>query len=260
MSRIFTLASGSSGNCTFIGCGKNGILIDAGISAKAITEGLSAIAFESSLISAIFITHEHTDHINGLRVFSNKYRIPVFASKNTVDAISKNCYIDSELLNIIEDKTAIDDFSVSRFATSHDCEGSSGYAVLLPDGKKCSVCTDLGIVTQEVRTALKGSNAVLIESNHDINMLHKGSYPEHLKRRILSEKGHLSNNACAQELINLVKSGTTRILLGHLSRENNLPELAHNASSAALMEHKMIENEDYLLYVAPRSIGKAVIF
>ena len=260
MSRIFTLASGSSGNCTFIGCGKGGVLIDAGISAKAITEGLSAIAFEPSLISAIFITQEHIDHINGLRVFSNKYRIPVFASKSTIDAISKNCCIDSELLNVTDGETAIGDFSVSRFATSHDCEGSSGYTVLLPDGKKCSVCTDLGIVTDEVRTALKGSNTILIESNHDINMLHKGSYPEYLKHRISSNTGHLSNNACAQELGGLVKSGTTRILLGHLSRENNRPELARNASTAALMEHKMIENEDYLLYVAPRGIGKAVIF
>lgn len=260
MSKIFPIASGSSGNCTFIGCGNNGILVDAGISAKAITEGLSSVAFDPLHLSAIFITHEHIDHINGLRVFANKYNIPVFASQETANAISCEMCLNDGLLNSFDGSLAIDNFEITRFATSHDCEGSSGYTVTLPDGKKCAVCTDLGVVSEEVRQALYGSTAIVFESNHDVNLLHKGSYPPHLKRRILSDKGHLSNNACAVELPKLVESGTTRIILGHLSRENNRPEIARNSAVAALMDKRMIENDDYLLYIAPPKMGKAVLF
>ena len=149
---------------------------------------------------------------------------------------------------------------ITRFATSHDCDGSSGYTVQLPDGKKCAVCTDLGVITQEVHRALIGSVAVVLESNHDINMLQKGTYPEHLKRRILSDHGHLSNNACAAEIAKILDSGTTRIILAHLSRENNRPELARNATIAALMDKSMVENQDYILNFAPPKLGKAVIF
>lgn len=260
MSKIFTIASGSSGNCTFIGCGNNGILVDAGVSAKAITEGLSEIAFDPKKLSAILITHEHTDHINGLRVFANKHNIPIFASKETAEAISYEMCLSDGLLNAFDGTLAIDAFEITRFATSHDCKGSSGYAVTLSDGKKCAVCTDLGYVSEEVRQALKGSSAIVFESNHDVNLLHKGSYPEHLKRRILSDKGHLSNNACAVELPKLVENGTTRIILGHLSRENNRPEIARNSAVAALMDKRMMENDDYLLYIAPPKLGKAVLF
>ncbi len=260
MSRIFTLASSSSGNCTYIGCGKSGILVDAGISAKAITEGLQAVATEPENISAIFITHEHIDHINGLRVFSKKYNIPVFASVETAKALLSSESVEEKLLHPFEDNVSVGDMEITRFATSHDCNGSSGYTVLLADGKKCAVCTDLGFVSEEVRSALKGSTAIVFESNHDVNMLQKGNYPEHLKRRILSDKGHLSNNACAAELGSFVENGTTRIILGHLSRENNKPELARISAVASLMDKKMVENEDYLLYVAPQKNGKAVIF
>ncbi len=260
MSKIFTLASGSSGNCTYIGCGKSGILIDAGISAKAITDGLAQIATEPASISAIFITHEHIDHINGLRVFANKFDIPVFASTQTADALGCNTCLQSSLINAFDGTVVVGDMEVTRFATSHDCTGSSGYTITLPDGKKCAVCTDLGVVTEEVRTSLKGCSTILFESNHDVNLLYKGSYPEYLKRRILSEKGHLSNNACAVELPNFVENGTTRIILGHLSRENNRPEIARTTAVAALMDKRMIENDDYLLYIAPPKLGKAVMF
>ena len=260
MSKIFTIASGSSGNCTFIGCGNNGILVDAGVSAKAITEGLTEIAFDPKNLSAIFVTHEHTDHINGLRVFSKKYNIPVFGSPETLNEVTCCTGMEEDLLNPFETTVEVDNMKITRFATSHDCAGSSGYTVVLPDGKKCAVCTDLGFVSEEVRQALKGSAAIVFESNHDVNLLHKGTYPEHLKRRILSDKGHLSNNACAVELPKLVENGTTRIILGHLSRENNRPEIARNSAVAALMDNRMKENDDYLLYIAPPKLGKAVLF
>ncbi len=260
MSKIFTLASGSSGNCTYIGCGKTGVLIDAGISAKSIQEGLSSISTEPKNISAIFITHEHIDHIKGLRVFANKHNIPVFASPQTINALNSTTCLNDNLLNAFDSSIVVNDMEITRFATSHDCVGSSGYTITLPDGKKCAVCTDLGFVSDEVRTALEGSTTILFESNHDVNLLYKGSYPEILKNRILSDKGHLSNNACAVELPNLVEKGTTRIILGHLSRENNKPDIAHTTAVSSLIDKRMIENEDYLLYVAPPTLGKSILF
>ncbi len=257
MSKILTLASSSSGNCTYVGSLGGGLLVDAGISAKAITEGLAYIDVEPKSLCGIFVTHEHTDHIAGLRVFSNKYKIPVFASLKTAESLSE---LGIENLNVFESTVAVGDFAVTRFATSHDCEGSSGYTVVLPDGNKCAVCTDLGVMTDRVREALHGSVAMVIESNHDVGLLQKGTYPEHLKRRILSDKGHLSNVACATELGSMVENGTSRIILGHLSRENNRPAIARSTAVAALFDRKMKENYDYELYVAPPKVGTVVKF
>ncbi len=260
MSRLFPIASSSSGNCTYIGCGKDGILVDAGISCKGIADALAQGAVDPKTLGGIFITHEHTDHIQGLRVFVKKFGIPVFASSLTARALIADVPEIEEHLHIIESDVTVGDVCVHRFATSHDCEGSSGYVFYLPDGKKCAVCTDLGFVSEEVHRALTGCEAVLFESNHDVALLQKGSYPPHLKNRILSDRGHLSNTACAVELQKLVESGTTRIILGHLSRENNRPEIARSCTTAALMDKGMVEDQDYTLYIAPPKNGKAIIF
>lgn len=260
MGKIFTLASGSSGNCTYIGQGKNGLLVDVGISAKAITSALKLAAIEPKTLQGILITHTHTDHIKGLNTFVSRYDIPVFASKETALAIENSavgCPFD---IHIIDGECSVGEFLVNRFDTSHDSPGSSGYTVTFMNGDKCGVCTDLGIVTEEVRKAITGCNALLLESNHDVTMLQKGNYPEYLKRRILSDKGHLSNVACAKELINLVNSGTLRIILGHLSRENNEPLLAKSCATSVLLDNGMRENDDYLLFVAPPDIGKFILF
>ncbi|MBE6798284.1 MAG: MBL fold metallo-hydrolase [Ruminococcaceae bacterium] len=260
MSRIFPIASGSSGNCTYIGHGRQGLLVDAGISARAITNALADAAIDPQSICGIFITHNHIDHISGLRVFADKYSIPTFATKETVDGIVKSACNCPKDIHIIEGDIAIGNFSVRSFPTSHDCPGSCGYVITLPDETRCSICTDLGVVSEEVRLAITGSVAVLLESNHDITMLQKGSYPEHLKRRILSDHGHLSNVLCAKELPKLVKNGTTRIILGHLSRENNDPDIAKSCAVAALMDNGFRENDDYILYVAPPKNGKVILF
>ena len=261
MSRLFPIASSSSGNCTYIGHGKDGILVDAGISCKGITDALALGGIDPKTLGGIFITHEHIDHIQGLRVFVKKHKIPVFASPITARAmLDENLEEIEDYIHIIEGDIQIGDMLVRRFATSHDCEGSSGYVINMPDGKKCAVCTDLGFVSEEVHHALMGCNAILFESNHDVAMLQKGSYPPHLKKRILSDKGHLSNIACSAELQRLVESGTTRIVLGHLSRENNRPEIARSCTVAALMDKHMVEDEDYTLYIAPPKNGKAIIF
>lgn len=260
MSRLFPIASSSSGNCTYIGHGKDGILVDAGISCKGIAEALDLCAVDPKTLRGIFITHEHTDHIQGLRVFIKKFKIPVFASSLTTNALMSEIPEIEDYIHIIDGDVCLGDMRIQRFATSHDCEGSSGYVVHLDDGRKCAVCTDLGVVSEEVHRALTGCNAILFESNHDVALLQKGSYPPHLKKRILSDKGHLSNVASAAELQRLVESGTTRIVLGHLSRENNKPEIARSCAVAALMDKQMVEDEDYTLYIAPPKNGKAIIF
>ena len=260
MSKIFPIASGSSGNCTYIGQGKRGLLIDAGVSARTITNALTDAAIDPRSICGIFITHNHIDHTNGLRVFADKYSIPTFATKETIEGLLKNACNCPKDIHIIEGKIDVEGFSVKSFSTSHDCPGSCGYIVTLPDETKCGVCTDLGIVSEEVRQAITGCSALLIESNHDVTMLQKGGYPEHLKRRILSDHGHLSNINCAKELSKLVESGTTRIILGHLSRENNDPAIAKSCAVAALLDSGFLENDDYILYVAPPKNGKVILF
>lgn len=258
MGKFYPIASGSTGNCTYIGHGKSGLLIDAGISAKAICEGLSKAAIDPQSLLGIFITHEHIDHIQGLKVFSSKYNIPIFASEKTKEALLKS--IPELEITSFDESIELGNFTITRFSTSHDCEGSSGYIITLPDGRRCAVCTDLGFVSDEVHLALSGSDAVLLESNYDLFMLENGPYPPPLKKRILSDKGHLSNNNCAAEIAKLIKSGTTRVILGHLSRENNRPEVAKNCIVARLVDDKLVENEDYILYVAPPKNGNVIIF
>lgn len=251
MARFCSLFSSSSGNCTYIGSSSGGILIDAGVSAKRITEALASINVNPESLGAIFITHEHSDHISGVRVFASKNNIKVYATQGTISGmLSAGALNDKISFEPIEKTVEVSGFSVRPFATSHDAKQSCGYTVLTPDSKRIAVCTDLGVVTPEVMDAIYGSDLVLLESNHDENMLRLGSYPYELKRRILSPIGHLSNDACAQTAVRLVEGGTTRIVLGHLSHENNLPDLAVETTRAALKMAGAVENVDYLLSLA----------
>ncbi len=251
MSRFCSLFSGSEANCCFIGTNNQGILVDAGASCVQILEQLSKKGIDSSCINAIFITHEHSDHIKGLSALIKKLNVPVFASAKTLSAIEAHCRLPlGTVLTEIDGDVMLRDIGITRFATSHDCEGSSGYSFVMPSGEKISVCTDLGVVTDTVRQALLGSRLVFIESNHDIKMLKSGPYPAELKLRILSDKGHLSNISCAAELPMLLEGGTSNFVLGHLSRNNNTPLIAKSAAVASLADIGAKEGEDYILTVA----------
>ncbi len=257
MARFCPLFSSSSGNCIYIGSGDTHILVDAGVSARRITEALKGINLLPEAISAVFVTHQHNDHIAGIRNFCIKRGIPIYMSNSTANAISESDYDLSGLnINIIEDFITVGNITVTRFCTSHDCSGSSGYRIDVGGGRCFAVCTDTGIVTDEIRRSLLGCELVLIESNHDVNMLAKGPYPAPLKRRILSDCGHLSNGSCAKELPKLVLGGTTRIILGHLSAQNNTPEAALKAAKAELLGEGLTEGEDYIIYVAPKENGR----
>ncbi len=252
MSKICPLFSGSTGNSTYISTKEGSILVDAGASFKGLKEALARVDAKIEDLSAIAVTHEHSDHIKGLKTLLKNTKTKLIASTKTIEALAKADLIPScvEVIAAENREISVGGIIVNRFATNHDCEGSSGFSFLLPDGKKASVCTDLGIVTDEVRLALSGSDLVLLESNHDIEMLKRGPYPPLLKVRIMGDSGHISNNACAAELPHFLRSGTTRFVLGHLSQNNNTPLLARSAAEAALMDIGAENGKDYILKVA----------
>ena len=256
MARFLPLFSSSNANCCSLGMNGQGILVDAGASGSAIINALEQKNIDLKEVKAVFVTHEHSDHIKGLSAFVKKTKVPIIASSDTLTAIEKNCKLPGDVTLLeIENNLPIGDILATRFATSHDTVGSSGYCFNLPDNTKISVCTDLGIVTDEVRKAIYGSNLVYIESNHDIKMLKNGPYPPELKLRILSDKGHLSNVSCAAELPRLLEGGTTRFVLAHLSQHNNLPSLAKSTSVTVLSSVGAKQNEDYILTAASVSGG-----
>lgn len=262
MAKFCPLFSGSSGNSTYIGSGSDGILIDAGVSAKALEQSLWRIGVNTENIKNIFITHEHTDHVKGLRVFTKKFPCRVILTEGTYDALSQTDLLQNaqECVVIPEKGVEIGNMLVKYFHTSHDTKEPCGYTIELANGRKMAVVTDLGLVTTEVLGAVLGADLVLIESNHDVNMLQCGNYPYMLQRRILGAKGHLSNDACAETCQKLVRNGATRLILGHLSKDNNIPALAYQTTESALSQMGAKEGKDYLIRIAkPEWDEKALI-
>lgn len=264
MARFTPLFSGSSGNAYYIGSSSEGVLIDAGRSAKQLVNMLRTCGTEPGSVKAIFVTHEHSDHVKGLRVLANRYHIPVYASRGTLQALLQMGCLEGDfpVQEITLDGVECAGMYIQSFRTPHDCAESVGYRVFTADGRSAAVSTDLGYMTDTVRGALCGADLVAIESNHDVRMLQNGPYPYPLKKRILSRTGHLSNVACADELCRMVEMGTTRFVLAHLSAENNTPELAYQTSVCSLSLAGMKEKMDYKLCVAPREncTGQSVLF
>lgn len=236
--KIYTLYSGSSGNSAFIRVGDTAILIDAGRNARALCGALSAIGERIENISAVFVTHEHSDHVSALEVMSKRNDFPVFITRQSAQKFSE----DSPLRRILVERDVvfseqIGDLRVQSFRTSHDSLMSVGYRIeFLDDDGLHSIgyATDTGYVSADVRAGLIGCEAVILECNHDIDMLKRGPYPRYLKERVASNCGHLSNEACAEFALELVENGTRAIMLAHLSRENNEPELAFDEVGSAI--------------------------
>jgi phosphoribosyl 1,2-cyclic phosphodiesterase len=251
MARFCPLFSSSSGNCTYIGNSSGGILIDVGVSARRTKEALLNIDVDPCTIKAVFITHEHSDHINGLRVLTKNNNIDVFASAGTLRALSAKGIISNvSAFEMPSQGIEAAGMFVKPFPTSHDANESCGYTITTSDDRRISVATDTGILTDEIMNAIYGSDLIMIESNHDVAMLQNGPYQYWLKRRILSDLGHLSNDSCATAVRTLVNGGTTRVFLAHLSKENNYPPLAYQTTYAALCEIGAQEGKDYILKVA----------
>lgn len=262
MAKITPLFSSSKGNSYYIQGDGSAILIDAGRNLKQLELALAENGLDMRSVSAIFVTHEHSDHISALKVLLKRYDIPLYASRGTLDYMMNYDKVPaSARLHVIEDVIETADFRVERVATSHDAAEPCGYFITTPDGRRMSVVTDTGYLTDDARRALSRSHLAVVESNHDIDMLRSGAYPYILKQRILSDSGHLSNAACAEALPDFVGAGLTRIILGHLSEENNTPHLALSEATDSLSRVGMVQGADYLIEVAPVATnGKSVIF
>ncbi len=255
MAKFFTIASGSSGNSSFIGASGEGILVDFGISCRGVTTALKNREIDLDSLKGILITHEHIDHVRGLSVFLSHHSVPLYASGSVLKFLVSNNLVpfNAVLKEIDEHGELIGNMLVKPFKTSHDSVGSLGYSIVTPDEHRISVCTDTGYITEDAKEHLLGSEAVLIESNYAEGMLKFGPYPYHLKRRIRGAEGHLSNKDCAEFLPELIKNGAIHIVLGHLSKENNTPDVAEQTSIAELTMAGMVRNRDYMLFAAPRS-------
>lgn len=262
MAKIVPLFSSSKGNSYYIQGNSAAILIDAGRSLKQMELAMESNGLSMRSVRAIFVTHEHTDHISALNVLLKRYDLPVYASRGTLEYLTQNDKVPaSARLNVIADIVETNDFRVQRVRISHDAAEPCGYFITTPDGRRLSVVTDTGYLTDDARAAIARSHLAVVESNHDVDMLKEGAYPYILKKRILSDNGHLSNAACAEALPDFVGAGLTRILLGHLSEENNTPHLALSEATDSLCRAGMTLNVDYTLDVAPVvTNGKSVIF
>lgn len=260
MPRVYPLFSSSKGNSTFVGSSTCGILIDVGVTYKRLLSALWTSGLDISAVKAVFITHEHSDHISGLKMLMKNTEIPVYAKSRTLSWLRERDCLGSENIHEMSGSVEAAGVSVTSFETPHDTSQSCGYKVDFGD-KTFGLCTDVGHITDEVRSSLMGCYTVLLESNYDEVMLKNGSYPYYLKQRIRSPRGHLSNDDCGKFSQELITSGATRLILGHLSQENNTPDTADGTVGGALMSAGMKRNRDFLLNVAPvETSGKFVSF
>ena len=253
MLRFCPLFSSSSGNSVYIGDREGGILVDVGRSAKQTDLMLNKIGVDVNSLKGIFLTHEHTDHVNGLSVFAARHNIPVYAAPGTLLALKNKGILNSKHVDIAlnTDEISVAGLNIKPFRTSHDCADGRGYVITGCDGvTRAAIATDTGFVSSELLSTITGCKLVYIESNHDVAMLRSGPYPYTLQKRILSNIGHLSNEACADALTALVNKGTTHIVLAHLSQENNTPHLAYDTSVTTLRDMGALEKRDYILKVA----------
>lgn len=229
--RMVSIASGSSGNCIYIGTERTHILVDAGISNKRIQQGLNDIGLNGNDVNGILITHEHSDHIKGLGVLARKYRLPIYSTEETLEEIRSKSSLgdyDKELLRPVcpDVDFTVGDLTIQPFSIDHDAVNPVAYRVQC-GMKAVAVATDMGHYDQYIVDHLQGLDALLLESNHDVRMLEAGPYPYYLKCRILGDQGHLSNENAGRLLSCILHDRLKKILLGHLSKENNLEELAY---------------------------------
>lgn len=261
--KLCSIASGSSGNCIFVGSEQTNLLVDVGISAKRIEYGLNRININPDTIQGILVTHEHSDHVSGLGVMARRYHIPIYATYETAMAFRSSRSlgeISDELINYVEADKAfmINDISIEPFSTSHDAANPVCYTMEV-DNKKVGIATDLGKYDDYILTKLKGSDLLFIEANHDINMLMVGKYPYYLKQRILGERGHLSNDSSAELISRLLEKKKQNIILAHLSKENNYEELAYETVLCELDRLGTLSS-DLRLSVARRDVPSDLLY
>jgi phosphoribosyl 1,2-cyclic phosphodiesterase len=248
--KFSVLASGSTGNCTYIGADGVNLLIDAGVSGKQIQAALEEIAVSGESIDAILVTHEHSDHIKGVGVMARRFQIPVYATEGTWRELDKVVEgIPESDRHVIKagDKLEFGELTIEPFTISHDCNEPVGFNIYEGETKLTHV-TDLGYVSERVKETIAGADAYIFESNHDVEMLRVGPHPWNVKRRILSDKGHLSNEAAGEALSEVISGDTQDVYLAHLSPDNNVPELAELTVQTILQGAGIQVGEDVQLH------------
>ena len=248
------LFSGSSGNCIYVSCGDVRLLVDAGMSAARIEAHLREIGVDIREIDAILVTHEHVDHVRGLGVLSRKYGLPIYANEGTWNGILQK--ENGSPLRCMHTFFTGEDFfiggvCVHPFPIPHDANEPVGYSFAC-QGLRCAVATDLGHISESWMEPVTGCQALVLEANHDVEMVERGPYPMKLKRRILGKNGHLNNADCAKALLELVRGGTQAVFLSHLSADNNLPELAYSTVCDLLNEAGCAVGEQVRVMVSRR--------
>ncbi len=245
----YSAASGSTGNCGIWQADGTNILLDLGVSVRALTKSLKELELVPEDLSAVLLTHEHADHIKGMATFCKKFDIPVYATFGTAAAIQMKLPQAKRLLHPFAggESFAVGGLKVTSCQTPHDAADSVCYCIE-GGGHRFAYVTDLGYITDEIRRAMTGCDTVVLESNHDVELLRTGPYPMYLKERIRGRYGHLCNEECAETAVYLAKNGTRRIILSHLSEKNNRPLTAYRASRYALEKARV----DCELYVAPK--------
>lgn len=239
--KFCSISSGSTGNCHYLGTDNTKILVDAGLSGKKIQSLLSQIEVEGKDIDGILVTHEHTDHIKAVGILSRRFDIPVYTNEKTWSKLVNSIGdIKDKNIKVIKNNSdfTIKDLNITSFQVFHDAIDPIGYT-FSHDNKKVAILTDTGEVDSSILKQLDNSDLIMLESNHDVNMLKIGSYPQFLKQRVLSKVGHLSNEDAAKVLKSIKIKESTKLILGHLSGENNFPELAYETVTGILKEADM---------------------
>ena len=242
------LASGSKGNAALISTDSQRFLVDVGISCRELVKRMQQVGAAPEELDGVFVTHEHVDHVKGIVTFAKKYQVPLYASQGTWRAVfSRYPELNRANCRLTGQRLLVGDVSIACFATSHDAAQPQGYSFRWRSGEtKCTYVTDTGFVTPAVREAVLGSDVLVLEANHDVEMLKNGSYPYELKQRILGTRGHLSNNTAGQFLLQLEKM-PRRIFLAHLSEQNNLPKLALDTVKNILDSKKRLQETKLLV-------------
>ncbi len=255
MIKFQPLLSSSSGNATYVTDDETNILIDCGAAGSYIERCLSRLGKTGEQLCAVFLTHAHLDHIAAAGVLSRRFNLPLYATEETFRCGARQIgAVKKENMRVISpgDDIVLGKLCVHSFSIPHDVEGAVSYTVADAESR-FGIATDSGYVSEEILENLTGCETVIVESNHDLDMLKNGPYPFPLKRRILGDGGHLSNDCCASLCVELAKGGTKAFWLGHLSEHNNLPELAYQCVSTALMEHGFSVGGDVALNVIPKT-------
>lgn len=236
--RFSVLASGSSGNAFYIESKKERILVDAGLSGKQIDRLFREIEVDPKQITSILVTHEHSDHVKGLGIIARKYQLPIYANEKTWKAMENTIGevpLDQKFIFASGETRTFGDIDIQSFGVSHDA-AEPMFFTFHHNGKKVALVTDLGYVSERIKKTIEGADAYIFEANHDVGMLQMGRYPWNVKRRILGDTGHVSNEDCGLALCDVISNQTKRIYLAHLSKDNNMKELARMSVDNMLKE------------------------